>query len=247
MDRSPKIDVKDGKLIIKLPLTTPTGKVRVKHRNRDTGYGSSKATRKEEFEKDDYVEWQISYATENPPEDSKVEGITINDNQIGFELTKLLDEGLRIGILTKEDINELKSFIAEIKDTDTLEKNEKIFREDTSQEIKGGFKKYIEKVPIFIKENEEEGYFIEIILRHKQRATGVQAMVYLCIYIEKLKDINGRTLIDRIAKERELAQLEITSKNKTIILDTVRAFAIASPQHKNDILNILEEIEKKYT
>ncbi len=243
MVRSPKIDVKDGKLIIELPLTTPTGKVRVKNRKR---YGSSKATKKEKFEEDDYIEWQISYATENPPEDSKVEDITINDNQIG-ELTKLLYEGLRIGILTKDDISELKSFIAEIEDTDTLEKNEKIFREDTSQEIKGGFKKYIEKVPIFIKENEEEGYFIEIILRHKQRATGVQAMVYLCIYIEKLKNINGEGLIGKTATKKELAQLEITSKNKTIILDTVRAFAIASPQHKNDILNILEKIEKKNT
>ncbi len=113
------------------------------------------------------------------------------------------------------------------------------------QEIKGGFKKFIEKVPIFIKKNEKEGYFIEIILRHKQRAVGLQAMVYLCVYVEKLMDRNGNSLIGRVANIREFGQLEITSENRTIILDTVKAFAIASWQHKNDISNILNQIKRK--
>ncbi|MGC9200961.1 MAG: R.Pab1 family restriction endonuclease, partial [Candidatus Aenigmatarchaeota archaeon] len=124
--------------------------------------------------------------------------------------------------------------------------NEKIFRENNLQEIKGSFKKFIEKVPIFIKENEKEGYFIEIILRHKQRAVGLQAMVYLCIYVEKLKDKNGNSLIGRQANIGEFGQLEITPDNRTIILDTIKAFTIASLQHKNDISNILEQIKRKW-
>lgn len=240
-----KIFVRDEKLIIELPLTNPTGKIRVKRRRRDSNYGLPIATRAERFTEDDYVEWQISYATQNPPIESKVEGIIINDNQIGFELTKLLYEGIKLGIFSKKDIDELEEFINGVEPTETLEENEKIFRENNFQEIKGGFKRFIEKVPIFIKKNEKLGYFVEIILRHKQRAVGLQAMVYLCIYVKKLKDKNGNPLIGRIADPKEFGQIEITAENKAIITDVVKAFAIASWQHKNDILNILNQIKKR--
>lgn len=121
----------------------------------------------------------------------------------------------------------------------------KIYRENKGQEIKGGFKKFVEKAPLFIKKNEEIGYFIEIILRYKQRAVGLQAMVYLCIYIETLKDKDGNSFIGRTAETREFGRYEITFGNKEIILDVVKAFAIASQQHKRDISNILKQIERK--
>lgn len=89
------------------------------------------------------------------------------------------------------------------------------------------------------------GYFVEIILRHKQRAVGLQAMVYLCIYIGILKDKNGNSLIGRLAFPKEFGQLEITLENKAVVTDVVRAFAIASWQHRNDILNILEQVKRK--
>jgi len=90
-----KIFNRNEKLVIELPLTNPTGKIRVKRRSKILNYGIPIATRKKNFTKDDYVEWQISYATQNPPESSKVENIVINDTQIGFELTKLLCEGIK--------------------------------------------------------------------------------------------------------------------------------------------------------
>lgn len=240
-----RINIKSGKLIIELPLTNPTGKIRVKRRSPTLNYGFPIATKRESFTKDDYVEWQISYATQNPPEESKVEEIVINENQIGFELTKLLYEGIKLDILSNEDISELEEFINDVQRTETLEENEKIYRENNLQEIKGGFKKFVEKVPLFIKKDEGKGYFIEIILRHKQRAVGLQAMVYLCIYIEILKDKNGNSLIGRTAETREFGRFEIASENKFLIADVVKAFAIASQRHKNDISNILEQIKEK--
>lgn len=240
-----KIFVRNEKLIVQLPLTNPTGKIRVKRREEDSNYGLPIATRRESFAKNDYVEWQLSYATQNPPNESKVKDIVINDNQIGFELTKLLYEGIKLRIFSISDIQELVEFINNVRSTETLEENEKIFRETELQEIKGGFKRFVEKVPIFIKKNKEKGYFVEIILRHKQRAVGLQSMVYLCLYIEILKDENGNSLIGRKAKHKEFGQLEITQENKTIIMDVVKAFAIASWQHKKDILNILEQIKIK--
>lgn len=240
-----KIFVENEKLIIELPLTNPTGKIRVKRRERDSNYGLPIRPRQECFTVDDYVEWQISYASKNPPEETKVEDVVINSNQIGFELTKILYESIKLGIISSKDILELEEFIDNLQSTETLGDNEKILRENSLQEIKGGFKKFIEKVPIFIKENEKIGYFVEIILRHKQRAVGLQAMVYLCIYISILKDKNGNSLIGRPAEEKEFGQFEISSANKDIITDVFRAFAIASIKHKNDISNIIKQVKRK--
>ncbi len=239
-----KIEVGKGKLIVKLPLTNPTGKIRVKRRGGTSNYGIPIATRREAFKEIDYVEWQISYATDNPPVESKVEDIRLN-GQVGFELTKLLCEGIKIGILSNNDIQEMETFIKNIKKEDTLEENEEILREGTKYEVKGGFKKFIEKAPLFIKINEEKGYFVELILKHKQRAVGLQAMVYLCIYINQLKDKDGKLLMGRTARSREFGILEITSENKEIIIDVVKAFAIASCQHRNDIQSILQQVVSK--
>jgi hypothetical protein len=240
-----KIFTENGQLIIKLPLTNPTGKIRVKRRSKTSNYGIPIATRKISFTNEDYVEWQISYATQNPPETSKVEDIIINNEQIGFELTKLLYEGSILGILSTEDFNEMEKFIKDVQDKDTLEENEKIVRENKMQEIKGGFKKFEEKTPVFIKKNDEKGYFVEIILKHKQRAVGLQAMVHLCIYIEKLVDENGKSLIGRTATTREFGKIEINSENKELIKDVVKAFALASQVHKRDILSILRQVKEK--
>ena len=98
---------------------------------------------------------------------------------------------------------------------------------------------------LIIKKNGENGYFIEIILRHKQRAVGLQAMVYLCIYVEILKDKDGNSFIGRTAESREFGKFEITTENKELITDVVKAFAIASQQHKRDISNILKQIKGK--
>ena len=239
-----KICVEDAKLIVKLPLTNPTGKIRVKRREETSNYGIPIATRRELFKENDYVEWQISYATNDPPIDSRVENIRLN-GQIGFELTKLLCEGVKIGILSDKDLKEMKVFIDDISQNDTLEENEKILRENFQSQVKGGFQKFIEKVPLFIKNNKEKGYFVEIVLKHKQRAVGLQAMVYLCIYIEKLKDEHGDSLIGRIARPKELGILEITYENKEIIVDVVKAFAIASWQHRNDIASIFNQVVQK--
>ncbi len=97
-----KIFIRNGRLIIELPLTNPTGKIRVKRRSETSNYGLPIATRTEKFTENDYVEWQISYATQNPPDESKVDDVVINDNQIGFELTKLLAEGMKLQILSED-------------------------------------------------------------------------------------------------------------------------------------------------
>ncbi len=233
-----KIYSQNKALIVEIPLTTPTGRFRVKNKD-----GRPKATRKEKFEEGDYVEWQISYASENPAEELRVDFIEIN-GKTGFELTKLLCEGVKIGLLSEEDIKELEEFIQSVQPEETLEENQSIFRENTEDEIKG-FKKFWELVPLFKKENKEKGYFVEIILKHKQKAVGLQAMVYLCIGIDKLKGNNESGLIGRYAEKKEFGKLVINADNKDMIKDIVKAFAIASSKHKADISNILNQVKEE--
>jgi hypothetical protein len=237
---------KSGKLIVELPLSNPTGKIRLKRRNETTNYGLPIAARKEKLTSNDYIEWQISYASSPPPRESEVKEVILSDGRVGCELTKLLWEGLRLDILSAEDITEMMNFVSGVRKDETLEENERIIREETPIEIKGGFRKFIEKSPLFLKRNEAARYFVEIALKHKQRAVGLQAMVYLCIYIENLKDYKGDILTGKMAGPKGFGILEVTSKNKEIISDTVKAFALASRTHNNDIRSILKQIEEKW-
>jgi len=70
-------------------------------------------------------------------------------------------------------------------------------------------------------------------------------MIYLCIYIDKLKDKNKKSFIGRCANSKEFGIVEIAFKNKEIIIDVVKAFAIASCQHRNDIQSILQQVVSK--
>ena len=48
-------------LKVAIPLTEPTGKARVKKRDKLSDYGETIATRQVNFSSDYYVEWQIGY------------------------------------------------------------------------------------------------------------------------------------------------------------------------------------------
>ncbi|MEO0144676.1 MAG: hypothetical protein ABIL49_02860 [candidate division WOR-3 bacterium] len=55
MNAPAKIFVRNGKLIVELPLTNPTGKIRVKRLGEKSNYGLPVATRKESFTKYDLL------------------------------------------------------------------------------------------------------------------------------------------------------------------------------------------------
>ena len=86
--------------------------------------------------------------------------------------------GEKIGILRERDFKEMKKFAKNVRNK-TIEEKEGIVRIRVGEEVAGGFVRFEEKVPVFVKEADK--YFIEIVLRHKQKAVGFQSMVYLCI------------------------------------------------------------------
>ncbi len=233
------------RLVIKLPLTNPTGKIRVKRRLTSSNYGTPVATRRQHLTDKDYVEWQISYATKASSVMSKVPEIRLPNGRMGFELTKILCEAFRIGILSEQDFNNMMGFVESVGEEETLEENQQIVRFDTSEWVKGGFKKFVEHVPLLIKQNREHGYFVEVILKHKQIAVGLQSMVFLCIYLTAMKDFRGKRLIGRSALPKEFGIFEIGSENKGLIIDVVKGFGLASQSHRHDILEILRQVKIK--
>jgi len=89
----------------------------------------------------------------------------------------------------------------------TIEESEKLTRFPTVKELYG-FKRFEEKVPVFIKSGKD--YFVEIMLKHKEKAVGYQSMVFLCIWI---KNLEGK-LIGRTANVKELAKFKIKRVTK---------------------------------
>ncbi len=74
-----RIDDSKKAIEVSIPLTSTSGKVRVKIRHAFSDYGISTATRKIPFSLKHYVEWQIGY------------DVPIKDKE-KFELTTLKDE-----------------------------------------------------------------------------------------------------------------------------------------------------------
>ena len=55
------VDNENKSIKVAIPLTSQTGKIRVKSRDIWYGYGYPVATRQKEFELNFYIEWQIGY------------------------------------------------------------------------------------------------------------------------------------------------------------------------------------------
>ncbi len=141
--------------------------------------------------------------------------------------------------MNQKNFEELIEFVENV--GETIEESENIGREPTGEEFYG-FKRFEEKVPVFIKSDRE--YFVEIALKHKQKAVGYQSMVFLCIWVKNLEG----NLIGRTARPKEFAKFRITKKNGKIVEDVVKAFAIASKQHNEDmrvLLKVIKDVDKE--
>jgi hypothetical protein len=220
-----KISLEDGKIIVKLPITQPTSRFRVKKKTQN-GFGIPVSTRKEPFPTSNkleeyYIEWQIKYKKDK-------------DNEYNYELSQMVKLAFNNGILMEDDIRDILKFAESVKSY--LEDIE-IKREKTRQNLYG-FNIYRDTYPIAKKEL-SSGEFIEIALKHKQYAVGYQSMVYVCIPLSKVKP----SLANRTAKPNETVEYEITPE---LIKELLKAFTIASETHKQDIVTFLNRLLKRY-
>ena len=169
-----------GRLLCDLPLTTPTGKVRVLRNDQPL------ATRQNELRRGDMVEWQISYFAD--------EHKTMVELALLLDLARkhnLVETTVLRGLLT--EISAQEEFFATKYSISIAEKLPESFC---------GFSVLRKAVPVLAKE--VEGAVIWVELRHKQRAVGFQPMLYLRIPVE----MTSPNLIGRTADARQIVAWE---------------------------------------
>ncbi len=91
---------------VRLPLTDVTGKVRVKEKSSD-GFGLPVAPSKTSLGEKDYLEWQIGYDipnTNSPSVVPQIKFIRNGETKYGHELSKIIFEAVRLGILSTNDL-----------------------------------------------------------------------------------------------------------------------------------------------
>ena len=206
-------------VICNLPITKPTSKVRIKRRGIEPI-----APRRVKLDQHDYIEWQISYRDdkENPIEFGEIIKLAHKNEKISKdEICSIIKE---YGDPKVRPFNE--QFKINIEKANDNEKNKKIYND---------FNLLYEKTPILHLEF-DDGCYIRVTLRHKQRAVGYQSMVYIYIPVQNLRA--PRPLVGRPAAKNEVVSWV---PNKKHILGLLKAFLIASNDHRNDIKELIRK------
>ncbi|MEM5794436.1 MAG: R.Pab1 family restriction endonuclease [Candidatus Aenigmatarchaeota archaeon] len=217
IDKQSKIILKNGEILCSLPITAHTSKIRVK-RN-----GEPLATRQKNLLDSDLIEWQISYYKPNT-------------NKELFEIGLMLKIAYENGIISREELKNIKEYVKKV-DKTFFESYS--FRVEKLEENFYDFMVMLREFP-FLRKFFSDGCSLEIEIKHKQKAVGFQPMLYIFIPLKNVVSENENNLIGRKARPKERV---IWKPNKIHIIETIKAFAIASKTHLNDIKEILNRIE----
>lgn len=172
------------------------------------------ATRRVPLTEGDLLEWQISYK--------------------GFvELAKLLQLSYENKLIKKRELEDLKR---ELQDRQNFFSDRYRIQRVTTKQIFQGFKVIYRRHPILHKDL-KHGISIEVEFRFQQKGIRAQPMVYLLIPIRSL--LEGEELLGRTAQVKEVRKW---CPPPQILFEVIRAFAIASPQYRNDMLEIIDKV-----
>ena len=230
-----------GAIRVRLPLTDVTGKVRVKEMSPD-GFGIPVAPSKTVLGEKHYLEWQIGYDISNTNSPSivpQIKFIRNGETKYGHELSKIIFEAVRLGILSTNDLIREVEALKKIQPAE-FEENQAVQIETSTNTATDGFQSAVQRVPQFTKATPHGS--VQIQLKQKQRAVGYQAMVYVCLPMNQVLDITGNLRKPGPAKSKETVYYDLDAYNATFILDIIHAFGIASQQHNEDIRQIIGKI-----
>jgi len=255
-----KIDNKKKEITVAIPLTTTSGKIRVKERDNIYGYGLPFASRSKSFNQKNYIEWQIGYDIEKGKEYSeKIERdlTTIKDitfiafnkkEKYLYELSEYLYYLVDFDLISIEKIEKLEQEIKELTKYELIENQPHclIRRTHPTNEVinKLNFEVLKIEYPQLMHKFKKYEIITEITIREKQRAVGVQPMLYFCFPITELE--SRSFLIGRCAEIKEYAYFKINKDNSFIILEMIKIFGMLSPSHQYDTVEILNLIIKKF-
>ena len=220
---SARFDVEADSIRIGLPITAPTSKIRVKRR-RENEMARTVATRKEPMSDSDYLEWQIAYSELNRiVETARARG-WLDDSQWRGAL-----DGIRAdfdGIAETESVVRVESQTVASAETKTVARA-------GAKISQFGFMRAEYRFPCYIKRGDD--YEIEITFFRRQRAVGLQAMIYVNLPLRRCRAENGEPLIGRCATKKEIALFRVCRENARLAIDLIEAFACASRTHRADL------------
>ncbi len=137
---------------VRLPLTDVTGKVRVKEKSSD-GFGLPVAPSKTALGKKHYLEWQIGYDipnTNSPSVVPEIRFIRNGETKYGHELSKIVFEAVRLGILSTNDLVREIDVLKKIQPAE-FEENQAVQVEISTNASANGFQSAIQRLPQFTK------------------------------------------------------------------------------------------------
>ncbi len=244
-----RIDDSKKAIEVSIPLTSISGKVRVKIRHAFSDYGISTATRKIPFSLKHYVEWQIGYDV--PIKDKeKFKLTTLKDEKYHFlgtnnkvktlyELSEIIYYANQLDLISLENLENTLKYLE--KQKQFIEDNFMITRERFRSHQFGGMDFELSRIsyPLLI-HSFNDNQLSEIVIREQQYGSKTQAMLYFCFSILELK--TATPLLNRTAALKEHALLTINKTNALVFLEMLKIFGLLSQAHHNDVLKILEKI-----
>jgi hypothetical protein len=189
-----------------------------------------------------YLEWQIGYDipnTNSPSAVPEIKFIRNGETKYGHELSKIIFEAVRIGIISTNDLIHEIDLLKKIPPSE-FEESHAVQVEVSTNTSADGFQSAVQRLPQFTKSTPHG--WVQIQLKQKQRAVGYQAMVYVCLPMNQVLDMSGNPRNPGPAKSKETVYYDFNHENAAFILDIVHAFGIASQQHNEDIRQILGKI-----
>ncbi len=233
-----------------IPLTTTSGKIRVKNRSSIFEYGLPFASRQNNFVQSNYIEWQIGYdaVTDDPDKlretnlPTKVFDGYNSKRKALYELSEYLYYFAKWRFIKRDALLSLAEKIRAIPESYLVENHSdcQIKRTHPRETRINDVSFYQSKIeyPLLIHRFDVYEIIAEIVVREKQRAIGTQAMLYFCFPISELK--TESPLIGRKAEIKESGWFIINRKNCGILLEMIGIFGMLSMSHRFDVLAILD-------
>lgn len=239
------IDEKEKTIKYALALTAVASKIRIKERLAFSDYGVPVAPTKTKITPKHYIEWQVGYDEVVSREDFHFYGANLKPKKL-YELSFIVKQFYLWQVIKEEDLLEIKDFLEANLELieDKLEISRTVFKEFNFANL--NFLKSYLSYPLLVYKFNNKDFLSEIIIKEKQRAVGIQAMLYFCFPLSFLEDVKGqKSFLNRQIQSKEKGFLKIDKTNINIFLQMLKIFGILSKSHKHDVLEILTYILKQ--
>lgn len=248
-----KVFDKKSELFVLLPMTKPTGKIRIKERNSFSDYGNPFPARQRQISLKNYVEWQIGYDMlaneENKQKTTLSKNVFTNnkdEEKYPYELSEIIYYSFKKGLIKETDIQDTYNKIQSIEDSQLFDviDSMRISRTNPVEKTINGLDFYEMKVsyPLVVHKFGKYDIYAEVMNREKQRAVGVQPMLYVCLPITSLEFETNP--IGRVLNSKECAKWVIAKDEAKLALELFRIFGMLSSKHRYDICAILKALFK---